>query len=297
MQVRSTEPGGRGYWPVDLLTAAYLAVTGLLILVSPLGMGTKASFVYAHFALLAAVLLLGLLPRERPALWSFVRAVYPLAGLYVFYQGVQVLNRLTTARYYDPIVLRWEEQLFACQPSQIFCRSVPWWPLSEFLHFAYAFYLLLIPIAVVGFLLTRQRAALRLFTTSVMGTFFICYLAFVFFPVRGPFQHLGPIAPASKGFLFPQIVHALLTGSSSVGTAFPSSHVAVAVAIAIAAWPYLPRLRGLFVVAAAGIFFGTVYGGYHYAVDSLAGLIVGGGCGMLMPRLHRRLAVWLGVAG
>jgi membrane-associated phospholipid phosphatase len=42
-------------------------------------------------------------------------------------------------------------------------------------------------------------------------------------------------------------------------------------------------------VIAAGILFGTVYGGFHYAVDSLAGLAVGIAFGWLGPRMHRAL--------
>lgn len=287
--------GRRGYLPGDIVTLVYLGVTGLLILVSPARTALSPLFIAAHFAFLALTIALRWVPRDGHPALRFLRYTYPLAGMPFFYDGVQHLSRLVTSGYHDATILRLEEACFHCQPSQMLHQWVSWMPLSELLHLAYGIYILLPVLAVLVLLGLRRHAAVMLLTTSVLGAFFVCYLTFTFFPVKGPFQHLGPIDPASKGMIFPQFVHAMLTRGSSVGTAFPSSHVAVAVTLWWVARPYLGRWGILFLVAAAGILVGTVYGGYHYALDALAGLGVGIAGGIYWPRLHAWLCGRLGV--
>ncbi|MBM3317227.1 MAG: phosphatase PAP2 family protein [Candidatus Eisenbacteria bacterium] len=278
--------GGRGHLPGDILALFYLGVTGLLVLVSPARSALLPGFIAAHFGLLGLTIALRWAPRDGNPWVRFLRYTYPLAALPFFYGGVQHLSRLVTSGYHDEAMIRLEAICFLCQPSQLLHQWLPWLPLSEFLHFTYALYILLVPIAALLLLGLRRHEALKLFTTSVLGTFFFCYLVFTFFPVKGPFEHIGPIDPAAKGMLFPQLVHGLLTRGSSIGTAFPSSHVAVAVTIWWVTRPYVGRWQILFLVAAAGIFAGTVYGGYHYALDSLAGLAVGVAGGIFWPRAH-----------
>jgi membrane-associated phospholipid phosphatase len=222
------------------------------------------------------------------------RATYPLAALPFFYDAVEHMSRLVTMNYYDAEIIQVEEAIFHCQPSQILYKALPWLPLSELLHLAYALYILLVPIAVLALVLKRRDEALRVFTTTVLGTYFVCYLSFTFFPVNGPFQNMGAIDPAAKGVFFPQLVQRMLERGSSLGTAFPSSHVAVAIAIWLVTRRTVGKLSILFLAAWVGILVGVVYGGYHYAVDAIAGLAVGIACGLFWPRFHQWAARRLG---
>lgn len=285
----------RGYLPADVVTLAYLGLVALLVLVSPLRAPLPAGLIAWHAAFLAVTIALRWAPRGGHPWVRFLRVTHPLIGLPVFYSGVQHLSRLVTSGYHDEGILRLEEACFHCQPSQLMHQWLPWVPLSELLHLAYGLYILLVPIGVFVLLGRRRFTALTMFTTSVMGTFFVCYLVFIFFPVKGPFQHIGPIDPAAKGVLFPQLVHRMLTHGSSVGTAFPSSHVAAAVTVWWVTRAHVGRWSLLFLLTAAGIFVGTVYGGYHYALDAVAGLAVGVAGGALWPRFHHWLCARLGV--
>jgi membrane-associated phospholipid phosphatase len=62
-------------------------------------------------------------------------------------------------------------------------------------------------------------------------------------------------------------------GSIQVNT-FPSGHAAGAVATALAVGSVAPAAGAVFGVVAAGIIIGSVVGRYHYAADSVAGVIV-----------------------
>jgi membrane-associated phospholipid phosphatase len=98
-------------------------------------------------------------------------------------------------------------------------------------------------------------------------------LCYIFFPVAGP-RYLWPTSTLA-GPIRAGVVWLLETGSSR-GTAFPSSHVAVSVTQSILAVRYFGR-RGLVVaVLTLGLALGAVYGGFHYAVDVLAGAVFGG---------------------
>jgi undecaprenyl-diphosphatase len=84
---------------------------------------------------------------------------------------------------------------------------------------------------------------------------------------------------------------AILRQQPAHGTSFPSSHTAVAFAVAIAAIPYLPR-RGVPVAIgyAALVGWSRVYLGVHYPLDVVAGMGVGlvaGGAALLVAnRVH-----------
>ena len=76
-----------------------------------------------------------------------------------------------------------------------------------------------------------------------------------------------------------RLVLALLEAGSSRGAAFPSSHVAVATTQFVMVVRYQPRLSFFVFAISLGLAAGAVYGGFHYAVDALAGVAVGdAGC-------------------
>jgi membrane-associated phospholipid phosphatase len=68
----------------------------------------------------------------------------------------------------------------------------------------------------------------------------------------------------------------LLDRGSSRGTAFPSSHVAASVVSSLCALRHQRRVGIAVTLVTVALTFATVYGGFHYAVDALVGVILGG---------------------
>ena len=60
-----------------------------------------------------------------------------------------------------------------------------------------------------------------------------------------------------------------------MGAAFPSSHQAVAVAQTVCALGELPRLAPVIGLLSVGIGLGAVYASFHYAVEMIAGALLG----------------------
>ncbi len=83
-----------------------------------------------------------------------------------------------------------------------------------------------------------------------------------------------------------RLVYWVLSGGSSFGAAFPSSHVAATVSAILALWQEWRGFAVAFVVPAGLLVIGTVYCQMHYGVDALAGVIVGTGAWWVASRFE-----------
>jgi membrane-associated phospholipid phosphatase len=277
-------PRLQGYHPVDLITGAYLAITTILIAIGRTRIPGGTGYLLIHIGLVGIVALLRYLPRRGNVVFMFLRDTYPLIALPFFYGEMGILNRTIWSGFFDADVLVWEKAVFGLYPS-VFLREWLKSPLlSEYLHFSYFGYYLLVPILGLWMYLKGRAEVTRVFATTMMLTFFTCYLLFIAFPVAGPRYVFAEPIPQT-GF-FAQLVHRVLASGSSRGTAFPSSHVAVSVAVLVMAIRFEKPLIPVIAPFTAGIFFGTVYCGFHYGVDAIAGLVLGGSISLIGPRIH-----------
>ena len=173
----------------------------------------------------------------------------------------------------DAIVAGWEANAFPMDPSQSLAHVWPWMLLSEILHAAYLSYYALIFVPPAVLWLRGHRGAFSSTLLALAVVYAGCFTIYVIFPVDGPrFLH-GP-AGAPDGPIR-SIVISLLASGSSRGTAFPSSHVAASVVAAVCALRFQRTLGILVAVLTGGVCLGAVYGGYHYGVDIVAGLLTG----------------------
>jgi membrane-associated phospholipid phosphatase len=160
--------------------------------------------------------------------------------------------------------------------------SREWWQLapsrfwSATLHAAYLSYYLIVSAPALYFAWRGDLAAVRRFVLVVMTTFLVCYIVFIFFPVAGPYYTFPrPSSWFTDNFPAELVYQALATGSS-YGAAFPSSHVAAALAATITASRVSSRLGLVLMIPTLLLTVGVVYCQMHYGVDALAGLALGG---------------------
>jgi membrane-associated phospholipid phosphatase len=164
-------------------------------------------------------------------------------------------------------------------------------PLSEILHFSYISYYLIIYGPPIYLYLKGRRAAHQQLVFTLMLTFFVHYVFFIYFPVQGPrYLFAAPDAGnISTGFFY-NLAHKILEAGSSRGAAFPSSHVGVSFAQAALAFQLLPGMAPAILVLSSGLALGAVYGGFHYATDVVCGLLLGVLLFALAPRVARGFA-------
>jgi membrane-associated phospholipid phosphatase len=257
----------RAIWPGALLVV-YLAATGALLLAG--SSRVQPGGIAAHFAVLTAIAAatwLGSVPRWL-RLWA------PLLALLFLYTEMPMLIRAAGhEQLLDSRVMEWERALFGSQPALEWAARWPSPMVSEVLHLAYLSYYPIIFSVPVSLYIASRRVEFSDTVFVLMLTFATCFLSYVVFPVAGP-RYLWA-APSNTSGPIRSVVLWLLESRSSRGTAFPSSHVAVAVAQSLLAVRYFGAMGAVIGLLTVGLALGAVYGGFHYAVDVLAGALLG----------------------
>jgi membrane-associated phospholipid phosphatase len=265
----------RALRPVDLLLLGYLSIVSVVALVRAPDQPGCWWLLLAHALFLVLLFLF-----TRPGLGPVGRAlreIYPLLLLVGLYAELDVLNGAGTRPVYDELVQRWELALFGTQTAIAWWQQAPSRFWSAVLHAAYFSYYFIILAPALYFAIRRDLVAVSHFVLVVMTVFVLCYLAFLFFPVAGPY-YLFPRPPAWFTDNLPaRVVYSTLASGSSYGAAFPSSHVAATVAAALAAYRGSRPLGLALAVPTILLTIGVVYCQMHYGVDAVAGLAVGGG--------------------
>lgn len=283
--------------PLDRLLAAYLlaAATALAFANRP---STWPMLLGLH---VLAVILAWPLPAVRrvlaaasPRVQSTVRSIAdwaPLLLIPFLYKELAILNTAVHGgTYFDTLVIAWEQAVFGSQPSRDWAAAAPHLRLSEPLHAAYLTYYFIIIIPPLLLFLRGRIADFRAGVFTLMLAFFAHYIFFIYFPVQGPRYLFPPPGGELANGFFHQLAHRVLEAGSAQGSAFPSSHVGVSVAQTLVVWRYLPRLAPVFALATLGLALGAIYGGFHYAIDAIAGVALGALAFALAPRLRRMLA-------
>ena len=229
-------------------------------------------------------------PQPERRIARALAGLWPLLVMPLLYAELPLLNQaLYGGHYFDGVVIGWERAAFAGEPARELAGRFPSRVLSETLHAAYLSYYALIyaPPLLVAWRHGENDLRDAVFTITLV--FLAHYLFFVFFPVEGPrYRFEVPVPDAARGPLF-SLAHTLLEAGSSRGAAFPSSHVGVSVAAAIVCWRHLRSLAPMVSLLAIGLALGAVYGGFHYAIDALAGAALGVSLAAAGPRLRRLL--------
>lgn len=199
----------------------------------------------------------------------------------------------------DHVVAHWDQLLFGCQPAMLFSERFNSPILSELFNFAYISYFPII-LAVTAFYFFSRYNQLQRVCLIIMASFFSFYLLFDLLPVTGPmyyykaigmnhvihgiFPVIGDYFSSHDEMLPPpgwtdgigyNLLVAIHRGEHPTG-AFPSSHVGIAVICMILAWQ--SKNKTLFfslLPFTILIFLATIYIRAHYAIDVIAGLIVG----------------------
>ena len=213
--------------PVDLLLLGYLTVVSIVAVLRASSRPGWWLVLVAHALFVVLLILL-----TRPNLGragKILREIYPLLLLLGLYSELDILNSWS-GRTYDPMVQRWELILFGSQISREWWQTAPSAFWSTVLHGAYLSYYFIVSAPALYFAWRRDLLAVRRFVLTVMATFILCYLVFLFFPVAGPYYQFPRPASWFTDNLPARLAYQALASGSSYGAAFPSSHVAAALA-------------------------------------------------------------------
>lgn len=264
--------GRRGVTATDRLMLGFLAANTAIVL-------WRAPVVHAFPWLLLGnaltLVLIALLARAPlTAFAAFIGGGYGIVLTLAFYTQLGVIA-LDTAHLHDALVQRWEAALFGGQVSVTWHERMPSLALSWVLHACYGSYYAIVALTPCWLFFRGPRESYERGMFLVTLAFYVCYLIFALLPVAGPRYFYGNATGPIAAVLPARVVRGILESGSSYGTAFPSSHVAVAWCAVLALWRDEPRLCLALAPIAVGLAVGTVYGQFHYAVDALAGATLG----------------------
>jgi membrane-associated phospholipid phosphatase len=250
------------------LISAYLAAT-----LWPMAAYAREAHDAAPFVLHGAVLLIAMAALRSSARFRTLRDLFPLAVGAYLYVELRWLIPGTGRPHLDAMVQRWEHVLFPGNPSATWAPAMPSVVVSELLHLAYASYYFLVLVPPIVLYARGRRDAYACTMLGLVVVYALCFACYLVIPVDGPRYLYGP-AVAPDGPVRAFVLHLLAAGSSR-GTAFPSSHVAASVVASLGALRFQRPLGVLVAALTVGLALGTVYGGFHYAVDGVVGVMVG----------------------
>lgn len=257
----------------SLLTQYYLLITGILILFLARPMRLKLLLLGCRAMFILVLSILCFYANSIPVV-KFITDWLPLVTIFIFYNELSILTKLIYSSPLDQKIQNMEQSIFKFQPSLRMSEFFDSKHLSNFFHFSYLCYYPLIFALPVQFYFARQMENFYQIIFAEQLVMYVCFLIYIIIPVAGPRYLFNKIEnPKLNNRLF-RFTHKLLEGGSSCGTAFPSSHVALTSIIFFYSL-YLTGLEALVILPVwIGIVFGVVYCRFHYALDSVFGLVL-----------------------
>ena len=259
----------RGVLPIDRLTLGFIVLFGAILLVHAGDVDSLPLLLLGDALVVVLVLLLRRLPAEG-LLADVLGGAYPLILASAFYWQLGDMH-LDVGGLRDAVVQRWELALFGAQVSATWHVRAPWPLLSAVLHLCYGSYYWILLLVPLWLLIGGKRDAFRRAVFCSALAMYVCFLIFSVFPVAGPYYMFPRPTGAVVANWPARYVYFMLGTGSSIGTAFPSSHIAASWLTVYAAWRDARRLALVLAPVAFLLALGTVYGQFHYAVDALAG--------------------------
>jgi membrane-associated phospholipid phosphatase len=255
----------------DNVLVVYLWATAGLIVVFRDSVDHWGILVAAHLAGAVTIGALRRLPKGLSPILEFFRYWYPIFLFPLLYKEVEFLAADFGNWGLTEPIRQLEVTLFAGHPSLYLSELLPWWPLSEVLHFCYISHVLLLP-ALAGYWYHTNRSAFYELLFLVTVTISSSYLFFILFPVDSPYYLAPPLKEPLSSHFFYQLVHFVSDRGGARGGAFPSTHVSMTTVLWLTAWVRQRPIALWATPVALGLIFATVYGRFHYVLDVIAGL-------------------------
>src|SRR5882762_6556777 len=207
--------------------------------------------------------------------WHFWRHWYPHLFFLFCFEELAKLMHLVTPNWQDAKLIAFDQWLTGVNPS-LWLERFAQPALNEFMQFAYFTYFVFL--VILGGILYYRRdweSYWGVVTYSAVGYVF-GYLISIFFPVQSPWFTLAGIWHGNlTGGAFTALINLIEKYGRVHGAAFPSQHVAGAVAALWGAWRHRRWLFWTFLPFVVCMCVSTVYVRNHYVTDVFGGMVTG----------------------
>jgi membrane-associated phospholipid phosphatase len=250
---------------------------------------------------------------ERSWIASPIRDWLPALLMLLAYRESGLLIKADPAHRLDHLLITWDRTLLHSRWVEwTLYACAPW--LQHYLEICYSLCYPLVPMGFATLYLMRPSIAAQReprrgglaaalgplpptsaemfdkFWTAVLLATLFCFAVYPAFPLTPPRVLFNDVPGPPVSPLLRHMNLWVLNRLSVQACLFPSAHTAAVTATALAVRAYRPRLGILFCIAALSVAVATVYGRYHYAVDAVAGALVGVVAFAVSCRIHPREA-------
>jgi len=198
---------------------------------------------------------------------------FPIVSLPLLYRwSGDFIHKLFAWRI-DPLLLSVDTYILAALPKSLMPASYPFW-FTDLMQLSYCSYFLIIAGGLLVFYcrsLTRDFADLRL---GILFALYGTYILFMLLPAHSPrFEMINPFL--NQGGWCSGVVSHFINRTSFCGGSFPSGHAAVSYLICKYIKKNARKWFWPFSIATVLLMVSTVYCGYHYLIDIIAGILWG----------------------
>lgn len=207
--------------------------------------------------------------------WHFCRHWYPHLFFLFCFEEMGRLVHLVNPGWEDAKLIAFDHWLTGVNPP-LWLERFAHPGLNEFMEFAYFTYFVYLLI-LGGILYYRRewRSYWSIMTYSAVA-YVLGYLIAILFPVQSPwFTFAGMWHGDLAGGPFTALVNLIEKCGRVHGAAFPSQHVAGAMAALLGAWRLRRWLFWVFLPFVLCMFVSTVYVRNHYVADVFGGMVTG----------------------
>ncbi len=259
----------------EWVTLLYLAIVNTLLVAFRANLPSAPVYIAIHESVAGAILVLSwAAARSRDPLLQFARHWYPLPLYIYLFEELRGLVHLIFRAWFDEHLIRFDFSLAGIHPS-IWLTQFANPALNDYMQFSYMTYFLYL-VALPALLYWRRevRAFWTVMTSTAIAHYSV-YVTSILFPVESPHFALAALQPNLAGGPSTALINWLESFGRVHGAAFPSAHVAGSMVAILASWRYRRWLFWLCLPFFASMMIATVYGGYHYVADVLAGMLTG----------------------
>jgi membrane-associated phospholipid phosphatase len=260
---------------IDYATFTYIGVVAFLLIFFHRGVPYWRWLVMGHFLVIGFLIFFIKFAASHPSkILTFIRDGYPFILFTVMFTEVNAIDNILFPFWLEPWLIKLDYLLFRTYPTVWFQKFYN--PLlTEIMAFSYWSYYVLIPFGGIVLYLRKDKALFHSFAFHLSLTLYIAYFSYIFMTARGPHETLVFLHSerAVAGF-FDSFVQRIQNYASISGNAFPSSHVAAVWVVLIFLFKYNSKLGWIVLPIILLLSISIVYMRYHYAVDSIAGILL-----------------------
>ncbi len=214
-------------------------------------------------------------PTVTQRFWHFWRHWYPHLYFLFCFEELGRLVHLVQPGWQDAKLIAFDHWLTGVHPT-VWLEQFATPARNDFMQFVYLTYFTYL-LVVGGVLYYRRdwRAYWAVMTYSAVG-YGIGYVIAICFPIESPwFSMVGAWHGDLRGGPATSVINFIEHYGRVRGAAFPSEHVAGAVAATWGAWRHRRWLFWVMLPLVACMCVSTIWGRYHYVADVIAGMITG----------------------